>query len=243
MLTCIKKRKMQKCRIKSRHANRVGPEQIIDLLDARMDVAESSMMNLISTGVYSDGTGSGGLQVTGLQAIVPNDPTAGTVGGISRVNYNFWRSQLYDFSVSAAASASASNIQVGFNTLWARCTRGRDTPDLIVLDNTYWGFYLASLQTNQRFAGDSELANLGFTTIKFMNADVVLDGGIGGDAPANHAYFVNSKFLFFRPYRERNFVALGDERMSTNQDAVVRLIGWAGNMTASGPQFSGVAIE
>ena len=220
-----------------------GPEQIIDLIDARMDVAESSMMNLISTGVYSDGTGSGGLQITGLQAIVPNDPTTGTVGGISRANYSFWRSQLYDFSVSAGASASASNIQVGFNTLWARCTRGRDTPDLIVLDNVYWGFYLASLQTNQRFAGDSELANLGFTTIKFMNADVVLDGGIGGDAPANHAYFCNSKYMFFRPYRERNFVALGDERMSTNQDAVVRLLGFAGNMTCSGPQFSGVAIE
>ena len=53
----------------------------------------------------------------------------------------------------------------------------------------------------------------------------------------------NSKYIFFRPYRERNFVALGDERMSTNQDAVVRLLGWAGNMTASGPQFCGVAIE
>lgn len=220
-----------------------GKEQIIDLLDARMDVAESSMMNLISTGIYSDGTGSGGLQVTGLQSIVPNDPTTGTAGGINRANYSFWRSQLYDFSTSAGASASASNIQVGFNTLWARCTRGRDTPDLVVVDNIFWGFYLASLQTNQRFEGDAEMAKLGFTTIKYMNADVVLDGGIGGDAPTNHAYFLNTKYLFFRPYRERNFVALGDERMSTNQDAVVRLLGWAGNMTASGPQFSGVAIE
>src|SRR3990167_937605 len=111
MLTCIKKQKMQKCRIKSRYANKVGPEQIIDLIDARMDVAESSMMNLISTGVYSDGTGSGGLQITGLQAIVPNDTTTGTVAGISRAHYSFWRAQWYVFSVSAAASASASNIQ------------------------------------------------------------------------------------------------------------------------------------
>ena len=87
------------------------------------------------------------------------------------------------------------------------------------------------------------MANLGFTTIKFMNADVVLDGGIGGDAPTNHAYFLNTRFIFFRPYRGRNFVALGDERMSVNQDAVVRLIGWAGNMTCSGARFQGVAIE
>jgi hypothetical protein len=220
-----------------------GPEQIIDLIDARMDVAESSLNNLISTGVYSDGTSSGGLQVTGLQSIVADSPATGVVGGINRANYNFWRNQTYDFSTSAGASASASNIQVGFNTLWASCSRGRDTPDLVILDNTWWGFYLASLQTNQRFAGDSELANLGFTTIKFLNADVVLDGGIGGDAPSKHAYFLNTKYIFFRPYRERNFVALGDERMSTNQDAVVRLIGWAGNMTASGPQFCGVGTE
>lgn len=243
MLNNRENKKRLKCRIKSRCKTYLGQEQLIDLLDARMDVAESSMMNLISTGVYSDGTGSGGLQVTGLQAIVPADPTTGTVGGISRSAYNFWRSQLYDFSVSAGASASASNIQVGFNTLWAKCTRGRDTPDLIVVDNVYWGFFLASLQTNQRFAGDSELANLGFSTIKFMNADVVLDGGIGGDAPGNRAYFINSNYLLFRPYRERNFVPIGDERMSTNQDAVVRLLGWAGNMTCRGPQFCGVAIE
>ena len=30
-------------------------EQVIDLFDARMDVAEASMENLITTGIYSDG--------------------------------------------------------------------------------------------------------------------------------------------------------------------------------------------
>ncbi len=37
-----------------------GEEQIIDLFDARLDVAEASIENLISTGIYSDGTGSNG---------------------------------------------------------------------------------------------------------------------------------------------------------------------------------------
>lgn len=220
-----------------------GKEQVIDLIDARMDVAESSLMNLISTGVYSDGTGSGGQQITGLQAIISNSPTTGTVGGINRANYSFWRNQTLDFSATLGASAGTGNIYRGFNLLWARCTRGPDTPDLIVVDNTYWEFYLASLQNNARFAGDSGLADFGFTSLKFMNADVVLDGGIGGDAPSQQAFFINSKYLFFRPFRERNFVALGDERLSTNQDAVIRLIGWAGNVTCSGAQFQGVAIE
>lgn len=219
-----------------------GKEQMIDLVDARMEVAESSLENLINNGVYSDGTGSSGKQVTGLQAAVPDDPTTGTYGGINRANYSFWQSGLYDFSVESVTS-SATTIQASMNTMYSRIVRGSDVPDLILMDNTYWGYYMASLQTNQRFTGDAEMANLGFVTAKYINADVVLDGGVGGDCPSSHAYFLNTRYLFFRPHRDRNFVAIGDERFSTNQDAVVRLIGWAGNLTCSGAQYQGVMIE
>ncbi len=61
--------------------------------------------------------------------------------------------------------------------------------------------------------------------------------------PTHSGYFLNTKYIFFRPHRNRNFVPIGDERMSTNQDAIVRLIGWAGNMTASGLQFQGQMQE
>ena len=220
-----------------------GEEQIIDLFDSRMDVAESSIENLISSGIYSDGTGSAGKQITGLQAMVVASPATGVVGGIDRASWSFWRNQTFDFSTDLGASASASNIQTGFNTLYASCTRGSDVPDLILVGNKFWGFFMSSLQNLQRFPGSSKMAELGFVASKYMNADVVLDGGIGGNIPANTGYFINSKYLFFRPHRARNFVPIGDERMSTNQDAIVRLIGWAGNMTASGLQFQGIMTE
>lgn len=220
-----------------------GEEQIIDLFDARLDVAEASIENLIATGIYSDGTGSNGKQVTGLQAMISGSPSTGVVGAIDRATWSFWRNQVYDFSSDAGASASASNIQVGFNTLYAKCSRGSDVTDLILVDNVFWGFYMASLQNIQRFTGDSKMAQLGFVSTKYMNADVVLDGGIGGNVPTHTGYFINSKYIFYRPHTNRNFVPIGDERMSTNQDAIVRLIGWAGNMTASGLQFQGTIQE
>jgi len=37
-----------------------GKEQFIDLLEARLNVAESTMANNLSASIYSDGTGSGG---------------------------------------------------------------------------------------------------------------------------------------------------------------------------------------
>ncbi len=218
-------------------------EAIIDLFDARIDVAEGSMENLITTGIYSDGTGSNGKQITGLQAMVVASPATGVVGGIDRATWSFWQNKTFDFSSVFSGSASASNIGVGFNTLYAKTSRGADVVDLILLDNNFWGFYMASLQNFQRFTGDSKLAEQGFLTVKYMNADVVLDGGIGGNVPTGSGYFLNTKYIFYRPHSKRNFVPIGDDRMSTNQDAIVRLIGWAGNMTASGLQFQGQMQE
>jgi len=220
-----------------------GEEQIIDLFDARLDVAEASIENLISTGIYSDGTANNGKQITGLQAMVVANPATGVVGGIDRSTWSFWRNQTFDFSTDLGVSASSSNIQTGFNRLYAKTSRGSDVVDLILLDNNLWGFFMSSLQNIQRFPGSSKMAELGFVPSKYMNADVVLDGGIGGNIPTSTGYFLNSKYIFFRPHTNRNFVPIGDERMSTNQDAIVRLIGWAGNMTASGLQFQGVMTE
>ena len=220
-----------------------GEEQIIDLFDARMEVAESSIQNLIATGIYSDGTGTNGKQITGLQAMVVASPSTGTVGGIDRATWSFWRNQAYDFTTDLGVSASSSNIQTGFNNLYAKTTRGADVVDLILLDNVFWGFYMSSLQNIQRFSTSSKMADLGFVSTKYMNADVVLDGGIGGNIPSHTGYFLNTNYIYFRPHVDRNFVAIGDERMSTNQDAIVRLIGWAGNMTASGLQFQGCLTD
>ena len=71
-----------------------GKERTIDLVESRLEVAESTMMNDINTGCYSDGTGSGGKQLTGLNAAVPITAKASqsdTYGGISRSTWSFWR--------------------------------------------------------------------------------------------------------------------------------------------------------
>ena len=70
-----------------------GTEQMIDLLESRMEVAESTMQNGVSGDIYSNGTASGGKQINGLQALVATSPSTGTVGGINRANWSFWRNQ------------------------------------------------------------------------------------------------------------------------------------------------------
>lgn len=216
-----------------------GKEQMIDLLEARMAVAESTMANYIAQGIYSDGTGFGGKTITGLQAQVPTDPTTGTVGGINRATWSFWRSKVFDATTDGGAATTAANIQTYLNRLWAQLVRGQDRPDLVIMDNTYWGLFTASLQAIQRFTSSQD-ANLGFVSMKYMDADVILDGGIGGFMSAQEAYMLNTKYIMFRPHRDRNMVPLSPgQRYSVNQDASVQIMAWAGNLTASGLQFQG----
>ena len=43
----------------------------------------------------------------------------------------------------------------------------------------------------------------------------------------------NTDYIYFRPHVDRNMVPLDPDRHSTNQDATVKLIGFAGTMTCS----------
>lgn len=214
-----------------------GEYEVFDLMAARMEQAEQSMKNDISQGIYSDGTGFGGKTITGLDAAVPQDPTTGTYGGIDRSNatWAFWRSQLQD----PGSTPTSTTIQGYMNLLWAATVRGADRPDLIMSGTTIWSTYMASLQAIQRFT-DSKVGNLGFPSVKFMDADVILDGGIGGYATATDMYFLNTDYLYWRPHRDRNMVPLDpSRRVAVNQDATVAILAFAGNLTCSGAQFQG----
>lgn len=221
-----------------------GAERSINLVASRVMNAEQTMDNVVATSMYSDGTGSGGKEIGGLQLLVADTPT-NTVGGISRSSWPFWA------NISQAGTFTAAGIQASMDNLWVSLVRGTDRPKIILADNTAWSAYLQSLQALQRFT-DPKVAEGGFSTLAFMgNVPVILDGGYQGStapppgpptggSPASHMYFLNTNFLHFRPHQDRNMVVMDPDRYSTNQDAVIKLIGWAGNLTISNGFLQGV---
>lgn len=208
-----------------------GREAVHDLLAQRMKVAEATMKNKIDLALHSDGTGGGGKEITGLEAAVPTDPTAGVYGGISRVDYTFWRPGLNDVTLSA------DNIYAEMLELWTELVRGADRPDLILAGSTAYKLFSQSLQGQQRFT-NAKLADAGFTNIAFEGVPVVLDGGIGGNGVSTDMFFLNTSYLHWRPVRGRDMVPL-KKRTPVNQDAEVSILVWAGNLTCSGQQFHG----
>ena len=213
-------------------------EAIIDLLDGRMQVSEARLLNRISGDLYLDGTGNGGKNITGLAAAVPDVASTGVYGGIDRANWTFWRP-----TVTSGTTQTYSNIQQYMTSTAIQLVRGTDKADLIIADNNFYSLYVQSLQAIQRITSE-ESAAAGFASLKFYgggtSADVVLGGGYGSQATANHMWFLNTDYIFFRPHKERNFVPIGGERQAINQDAIVKLYGWAGNLTCSNQFLQGL---
>lgn len=234
-----------------------GEEEIIDLLDSRVENAEMTFMNGLSNGVYGDGTVTG--SITGLQALVAASPQTGVVGGIDRSQWQFWRNLVYSALTNGGAALNAANILAYMDALWVQLIRGRDKPDLIVADNNSYRFYMQAMQSIQRIqASDPDLAGAGYETLKYNSCDVVLDGGFQGfsgdplpfetaastsavgGVPTNTMYFLNSNYIYWRPHSKRNMVPLDPDRFSINQDAMVRMLGWAGNMTLANAFLQGI---
>lgn len=224
-----------------------GEERSINLVASRVQNAEQTMDNMVAYGMYSDGTGFGGKIIGGLQLLV-NDSANNTVGGIDRSAWPFWAN-----IQSGSTNFGATTIQPAMDNMWVQLVRGTDRPRIILADNTAYSGYLQSLQNIQRVT-DPDYASAGFTNLAFMgNTPVILDGGYQGanqtvpagqpptgGCPSSHMYFLNSNYIHFRPHKDRNMEVIDPDRYSTNQDAVNKLIGWAGNMTISCSFLQGV---
>ena len=211
-------------------------EAIIDLIDGRMQVSEARLLNRISGDLYLDGTGNGGKNVDGLAAAVAVSPTTGTYGGINRANFTFWRNQITTGATSATMLAKMTEAAI-------KQIRGTDKADLYIAGNNMYQYFVNALQAIQRITTE-ESGAAGFASLKFYgggtSADVVLGGGIGAQENTNYMYLLNTNYIFFRPHKERNFVPIGGERQAINQDAIVKLYGFAGNMTTSNAQLQGL---
>jgi hypothetical protein len=209
-------------------------EQLIDLLDSRVENAMDTMKNKIAEGVYSDGTGTGGKQIGGLRHIIPTNPAVGTVGGINAANYAFWRPVVYSCLTDGGSPASAATIEDHFMSHWVQVSRGADKPDLYLLDNDFYRYFHQAQRSIARITNPSSaLVKAGFQTLQFMGAELVLDGGYGGFAP-HGAFVLNTRYLKWKVHKDCYMAPLDpDKRAPVNQDLHVKLMGFMGNLTCS----------
>jgi hypothetical protein len=215
--------------------------QLMDTMEVHMEAAEQELQDRFQEDVHGDGTADGGRQITGLQAALPTDPTAGIYGSISRVNNPIWRTTAYNANSTFAGITQVSNTTVKdiFNQIAIERSRGKKGPDLILSSQEHYLAFQKATDTIQRITDGGGVGKLGFPSLKFYGGgrsiDVTLEGGIGSAMPSNTTYFIDSEALRFRYHKDRNFSKFGGKQTPVNQDAVVQHIGFFGELTLVNP--------
>lgn len=227
--------------------NNEGEGQLIDVYDAYIDAAERALEDTMDAGIYSDGTANGGKQITGLATAVPIVNTSGVYGGIDRGTAIIWRTQVFDaqsFNATIGTQVTSTTIRPFLNAIMTRQSRGRDYADLLLMSPEHYAAYDAATVAIQRQTNETSLGQLGFSALEYIGggkrAEIVLDGGIGSNMPANTTFGLNTDSLRLRYHPNRNFDKLfdGDGQMPIDKDAIAQFIGWAGELTQTNPLYN-----
>jgi len=227
--------------------NNQGENQLEDVLDAYMEAAERSLEDTMDAALYGDGTANGGKQLTGLATAVPIIPANGNYGGIDRNTATIWQTKTYDahtYSAAIGTQVNATTIRPLINAVMTKQSRGRQYADLLIMSPEHYAAYDAATVAIQRQTNETSMGKLGFTALEYIGggkrAEIVLDGGIGSNMPANTTFGLNTDTFRLRYNPSRNFDKLfdGDGQMPIDKDAIAQFVGWMGELCMTNPQMN-----
>lgn len=203
-----------------------GKAKMHSLIDGKLAAADAKMQNGIGAALFYANTESSGKAIGGLQHLIADAPTSGTVGGIdaSSSANSWWRNYVFDFSDNSLTPGSAT-VLTALNTSFLNTNRGTEKVDLVLGGTTYFGYFEGALQANQRFM-DAELGKAGFEAYRYKTAMVMHDP----NCSATRMYGINTNTVLFRPDPDRNFTQ-GEQVRPVNQDIVAIPMWFTGNLT------------
>lgn len=173
-------------------------ERVIDLAKLELASTAQDMADDIGNLFYGTGTGNGGKDFLGLEAIVDDGTNAATYGSLSRTTYSTLRSTV------TASSGTLSLAKM--STLYNAATSGSQKPTLGLCSETIFSLYEQLLQPQERIAkdvsmmkmsgnmgkaGTGSIGGTGFTGLYYKGFPILADE----KATSGVLYFVNEDFL------------------------------------------------
>ena len=212
-----------------------GQEAKFELVTAKVNNAKNSMLATLNRQFYAAGTANGGKDITGLATLVSSTPTSGTVGGIDRGTFAFWRNRQ---TAGTKTTTAFDNLRGAMRTIYNNCSKGAaaEHPEQFIFDQTSFQGYESTLTTNERFtskdSGDGGFKN---EVLKFKGAKTTFDE----DAPSGTGFCLNSRNLKFN-YPQGRWMKVYPAVTPANQTAEIVKMLVIGNMSINNPRRLGV---
>lgn len=174
-------------------------EKVLDLAKIEMASTAQDAADDIGTMFYGTGTGNGGKDFLGLEAIVDDGTNASTYGTLSRTTYN---PQLRSTVTASSGTLSLAKM----STLYNAATSGSQKPTLGLTTEAIFSLYEQLLQPQERIAkdvsmmkaggnmgkaGQGMVGGTGFTGLFYKGFPILADE----KCTSGVMYFINEDFL------------------------------------------------
>jgi len=208
------------------------------LKDAMEDFAESwaRAKNLM---LWQDGSQDAN-QVPGVKAILLDDPTTGTVGSLSQVTYNWWRSRT---SLALAPSPQNQTVSKFLRNELIQLKKRGGRPNKALCGSLFWDALMTEFQekgiyTQSGFANNDN--DFGFNTISMNGLGVFeYDPTLDDIGESKRCYVLDSAHLRLRPIDGQDNLQLTPARPYQFL-AMLKSMTWAGGLEAT--QLNGMGI-
>lgn len=227
-----------------RYKNSGGSDtKFIDVVAGKFEVLEDTMSNYFHEGMLSNGTGTGGLQLGGVAALVSTTPTTGTVGGIDRSNANaaWFRNQKFDTASDWSDGAvDAGNVKRFLDKGLNATTRNSKIQSTCgFLGQTHFEYLTSATQAIQVIGNQSDTAKVGFDKIVYRGVPMYFGGGVNYSGAS--AMTATRSYLFnFKPggvnlvFHEKAEFDMLEPVEANDQAAISRLMFTMAAMTIGG---------
>ena len=206
------------------------------LLPAKLANLQSTMRKVLNEGIFSDGTGNSSKDIGGLQHIVASSPTSGTVGGINRATFSFWRNQQ---SAGTQSSSAFDNLRSTMRSVYNSCASGvkAKQPTYFVTTQTVYEGYESLLTANEQVTSKTpEQGDAGFKNSYLTFKGI--PGGYDADCPSGLLYFLNTdnlKLAYQKGYWMKGFPSVDP----ANQTVEVFKVMTIANLISNNPRRLG----
>ena len=209
-----------------------------DVIAEKLSNGKDSHIANLNRQCWSDGTGNGAKDIGGVQLIISTTPTTGTVGGINRASFIFWRNR----QTSGVKSATAfDNLRSTLTTVYNQCSLGglKKTPKWVITTQTVFEGYEGTLtsliryrQVDRHSDGDASFLN---DALQFKGGPIFYDE----DCPSGNAYMGNDENLKL-VYLKGGWMKMYPEVDPANQLSNVHKVATFANMGTNASRHLGV---
>jgi hypothetical protein len=156
------------------------------MIDTKLGAAERALNEEFESVLHGDGSGS--KEPNGLQNLISSTPTLGTLHGISRVSYSWWRNQQ-----KTSSGSSSLYLVSDMRTALNNCLRysGTEIKDIVIMTSQTIFEYYEDECFEMKVLSNTMLAEAGFDTVNFRGRPIIW----GPSAVEGNMYFINPGYI------------------------------------------------